>query len=150
MKRMKEYFTYEEPSAFVSVSNTPPRLFRQERDWTCSVACIRTLLSGRTAEVPSENEFIEKFGLVPGPHYTDEFLAKGMLSPARTVKTHKNFRPEEIGPIKVIIGVWLLRSELERWSVKFLGDGLGSSFGVAGCREIHHNGLAIRRGRRAR
>ena len=40
-----------------------------------------------------------------------------------------------IGPIKVIIGVWLLRSELERWSVKFLGDGLGSSFGVAGCRE---------------
>lgn len=55
------------------------------------------LLSGRTAEVPSENEFIEKFGLVPGPHYTDEFLAKGMLSPARTVKTHKNFRPEEIG-----------------------------------------------------
>ena len=97
MKRMKEYFTYEEPSAFVSVSNTPPRLFRQERDWTCSVACIRTLLSGRTAEVPSENEFIEKFGLVPGPHYTDEFLAKGMLSPARIVKTHKNFRPEEIG-----------------------------------------------------
>lgn len=32
MKRMKEYFTYEEPSAFVSVSNTPPRFFRQERD----------------------------------------------------------------------------------------------------------------------
>ena len=55
MKRMKEYFTYEEPSAFVSVSNTPPRLFRQERDWTCSVACIRTLLSRRNAVVPSEN-----------------------------------------------------------------------------------------------
>lgn len=34
---------------------------------------------------------------MPGPHYTDEFLAKGMLSPARTVKTHKSFRPEEIG-----------------------------------------------------
>lgn len=69
----------------------------RKRQARLRAACIRTLLSGRTAEVPSENEFIEKFGLVPGPHYTDEFLAKGMLSPARTVKTHKNFRPEEIG-----------------------------------------------------
>lgn len=91
MKRMKEYFTYEEPSAFVSVSNTPPRLFRQERDWTCSVACIRTLLSGRTAEVPSENEFIEKFGLVPGPHYTDEFLAKGMCRRPEPSKRTRTF-----------------------------------------------------------
>lgn len=43
MKCMKEYFSYEEPFVHISISNTPPRLFRPERDWTCSIASIRTL-----------------------------------------------------------------------------------------------------------
>lgn len=97
MERIREFFTYEKPQGYISVSNTPPRLYRQERDWTCSVACIRTLLSGRVAEVASENEFIEKFGLVPGPHYVDELIEKQMLAPARVVKTNRSFAGEKIG-----------------------------------------------------
>ena len=97
MERIREFFTYEKPQGYISVSNTPPRLYRQERDWTCSIACIRTLLSGRVTEVASENEFIEKFELVPGPHYVDEMIEKQMLAPARVVKTNRNFAKEKIG-----------------------------------------------------
>lgn len=97
MNRIKEYFKYEEPTTFTSASNTPPQLFRQERDWTCSIACIRTLLSGRTPNVPSENDYIEKYELKAGPHYVDEILEKQMLVPARIIKTHKNYQEPEIG-----------------------------------------------------
>ena len=97
MERIREFFTYEKPQGYISVSNTPPCLYRQERDWTCSIACIRTLLSGRVTEVASENEFIEKFELVPGPHYVDEMIEKQMLAPARVGKTNRNFAKEKIG-----------------------------------------------------
>jgi len=78
LKRKSEYFGNTVFPTLNSYANTPPMLIKQERDWTCSVACIRTILSA-FKEYPSEDSFISKFELIPGPHYTEEILAKKMF-----------------------------------------------------------------------
>lgn len=50
----------------------PRDLFRQERDWTCGVACLRTLMSG-IVPVPSETLFVFNNHLTPGPLYSRDF-----------------------------------------------------------------------------
>lgn len=44
---LNEYFPLDKPYPCngVTVGVIPPRLFKQEQDWTCSIACLRTLLS---------------------------------------------------------------------------------------------------------
>lgn len=97
MRRLREHFTYDEPSTYTSASNTPSELYPQERDWTCSVACIRTILSGVTKNIPSENEFLEKYNIEIGGHYVDEFIEKNMLFPAEEIRTHHDYKLDEIG-----------------------------------------------------
>lgn len=54
--------------------------FRQERDWTCSIACIRTLLSSFLDVVPSEDFFVIKYGLSPSVYYSKDIKKLDILS----------------------------------------------------------------------
>lgn len=51
---------------------SPDELYKQERDWTCGVACIRTLASG-IITVPSETLFISNNDLIPGSFGSKDF-----------------------------------------------------------------------------
>lgn len=62
------------------VSNPPVNMFPQETDWTCSIACVRTLLSGVVEKVPSEEELVKKYEMTPGPYYSKDMKKRGMFS----------------------------------------------------------------------
>lgn len=57
----------------------PQRLFGQERDWTCCLACVRSLVSGLVT-VPAEDELIKRYGFVPGPIYSKQIKESGALN----------------------------------------------------------------------
>lgn len=80
MERRNEYFEHQELEHQLVESRTPSRLFPQETDWTCSIACIRTILSGLQEYVPSEQEFVKKYHLSPGPYYSRDIQALGLLN----------------------------------------------------------------------
>lgn len=61
------------------VSNAPKKLFPQETDWTCSIACIRTILSGIIENVPSEEYYVNTYKMIPGPHYSGNIKELGIL-----------------------------------------------------------------------
>lgn len=46
--------------------------YKQEHDWTCSVACLRTI--ART--IKSEQEIVEELGMERGAYYSDFFYEK--------------------------------------------------------------------------
>ena len=77
--RRKEYFEGNAIGHKNVVARQPKQLFPQETDWTCSVACLRTMLSGLVREVPGEEELVEKYGLTPGPWYSQDIKKLGML-----------------------------------------------------------------------
>lgn len=79
MNRKFEYFEQHELEHKTVESRTPKRLFPQERDWTCAVACIRTMLSGLQKQVPPEQEIVEKYHLIPGPYYSGDIKDLGLL-----------------------------------------------------------------------
>lgn len=68
---LKEYFVdpprRHEPVR--PVACMPGAFCRQERDWTCSAACVRTLASGLCG-VPSEDVLVAGAHLEPGPQYS--------------------------------------------------------------------------------
>lgn len=79
MDRIREYFTGNENSyPDRCISNVPPKLYRQERDWSCSIACLRSLLSARGTEL-TEEKLIGMYGMTPGPHYSKDM--KGVPLP---------------------------------------------------------------------
>lgn len=82
MKRKSEYFIgdIQEISIKHNILHAPNMVYHQERDWTCSIACLRSLLSGVLDKVPSEDEIIEKYRLTPGPHYSKELKSLGICS----------------------------------------------------------------------
>lgn len=96
MKRLCEYFQYDKPCSYGSYSSTPPVLYPQERDWTCSVACIRSILSAFDKKVPSEDELIKRFDLKKGPHYTDEICQKRMFGNNRKIFSSLDCEAEDI------------------------------------------------------
>lgn len=79
MKR--KYELYEEIKLLHDrvTTNAPKKLYPQETDWTCSVACIRTLLSGIIENVPSEEFYVETYEMKPGPHYSKDIKKLGIL-----------------------------------------------------------------------
>lgn len=54
-------------------------LCAQETDWTCSVACIRTMLSGIGNEIPSESDIVNEYSMQPGPYYSRDIKRIGIL-----------------------------------------------------------------------
>jgi hypothetical protein len=61
------------------ISNPPRTLYPQERDWTCSIACIRTIIAPFAQKLPSEDFYIEKFKLEPGPLYSKDIKNLNIL-----------------------------------------------------------------------
>lgn len=55
------------------------KLFAQETDWTCQIACIRTILSGLCENVPEESYFTTKYKMTPGPYYSHDIKKLGIL-----------------------------------------------------------------------
>ena len=76
---MKKCSEIHKTGVYISCSMVPPQLCRQERSWTCSVAAVRTILSAFSNKVLKEAEFIKKYDLVKGPHYTEEIISKKMF-----------------------------------------------------------------------
>ena len=72
MMRKEVYFKKRVTEEHDSVSMTPPALYRQEADWTCAIACVRTILSGVTEEIPAEDAIAGRYQLVPGPQYSKD------------------------------------------------------------------------------
>lgn len=58
---------------------SPLSFYRQERDWTCAVACIRSILSGILDNVPTEEEFITNYKLKPNPYYSRDIKTYHLL-----------------------------------------------------------------------
>ena len=80
MSRAKEYFKATNKVLFNSSSSAKvKRLYKQERDWTCSLACIRTILSGVGKKVYKEDYYIKKFKMKPGPYYSKDIKRIGLL-----------------------------------------------------------------------
>lgn len=79
---MKRKFEFYEPIKLLHdkvVANAPKRLYPQETDWTCSLACIRTMLSGFIENVPDEDFYVEKYKMEPGPYYSKDIKKIGIL-----------------------------------------------------------------------
>ena len=77
-KRMSEYFMPSKESREKSYGRIPAKLYKQERDWTCAIACIRTMLSAFDEE-KEEAWYIEKYNLAPGPHFSKDIKRIGIL-----------------------------------------------------------------------
>ena len=63
-----------------AIANPPKTFYRQETDWTCSIACIRTMMSGFLTQVPGEEELVQQFQLTPGPHYSKQIKERQILA----------------------------------------------------------------------
>lgn len=85
MKRKSEYFGEGSLRHKKVVTNAPVMLYPQERDWTCVFACIRTILSGITEEVPGEDCYVENYRLNPGPRYSKDIKELQLLSAYDTI-----------------------------------------------------------------
>lgn len=79
MIRKEEVFKKKELLSKDAVSNTPKKLYPQERDWTCAFACIRTMLSSVEEEVLAEDVYVERYQLTPGPYYSKDIKAREVL-----------------------------------------------------------------------
>ena len=72
MQRKHQLFTPNIIKYNQNISNVPKIFYPQERDQTCSIACIRTILSGLIDDIPSENDIINKNNMQPGPYYSKD------------------------------------------------------------------------------
>ena len=71
-ERKCEYFKSEEKVEKEEVAiMTPKYLFRQERDWTCSIACLRSITSSMKS-LGSEDKIFKKYDLKPSPYYSKD------------------------------------------------------------------------------
>jgi hypothetical protein len=61
------------------VTQSPPVFYPQEKDWTCFLGCIRTILTGITEDIPSEEEFVEKYQLEKKPYFSEDIKNSEML-----------------------------------------------------------------------
>jgi len=70
MQRKQEYFKEdlrdEYGTPIGTVCSSVRAVYPQERDWTCSIACLRTLLSASKVNI-SEDELISKCNISVGP-----------------------------------------------------------------------------------
>ena len=77
-KRMSEYFQPNGEYREFCVGRTPKKLYKQERDWTCAIACIRTMLSAFNEE-KDEAWYVDTYQMVPGPHFSKDIKRLGIL-----------------------------------------------------------------------
>lgn len=78
--RKHELFPENNVKINISVSNCPPVFHRQERDWTCAFACIRTIMSCSQQRWLSEDDIIKKYRLSPKPYFSSDIKKLGILN----------------------------------------------------------------------
>lgn len=89
----REYFGKVEKLQKIDMATSPIKnTYKQERDWTCSIASLRTILSSALKEVPDENYFIERYKLEPGPIYSRDICNWDILE-------HVEFGSSKYSPI---------------------------------------------------
>ena len=54
-------------------------LFPQERDWTCSIACLRSILSGFYEDIPTEQYILNSLQLTPGPYFSKDIKKQQII-----------------------------------------------------------------------
>ena len=62
-----------------SHSLTPPKLYQQKKDWTCAIACIRSILSAFDIKQSEEN-IINHYSLKPKPLFSKDIKKLNMFS----------------------------------------------------------------------
>lgn len=80
MKREQVLFGPADVKCREALYGNARRLYPQEKDWTCSLACIRTLLSGFVPHVDGESFFLELYGMKPGPWFSKDLKKLGILA----------------------------------------------------------------------
>lgn len=76
-----------------SVFNVPRELHYQERDWTCSIAVLRSITSS-VLNIGTEDEIVDMYGFTPGPHYSQEFKDKGVLDEKAVISCYGCDNPD--------------------------------------------------------
>lgn len=78
--RKQEYFQQKNEINFHrSTAFKPFLLYKQERDWTCSIAYIRTITASLYTIRFTEDWYIHQYHLKPGPYYSKDILKLGIL-----------------------------------------------------------------------
>lgn len=95
--RKRELFSEEKTGKMRNVSRFPKTLYPQERDWTCSIACIRTMLSGMPESAASEDDYIKKYALTPAPYYSRQIKALGVLDGLDVLFGCDSAKPANLG-----------------------------------------------------
>ena len=69
---IRDYFgeVFKSPVNYVITDKNFLKLHRQHHDWTCSVACLRSILKLSM----TEDEFVTQFAMTPGPFYSKDFV----------------------------------------------------------------------------
>ena len=61
-----------------STACVPSALYPQMFDWTCSIACIRSITSG-IIDMPDDITLVKSLNLKPGPYYSKDLKALNIL-----------------------------------------------------------------------
>lgn len=78
--RKAEYFNSPKKLSISSnISRLPSKLYLQERDWTCSIACMRSITSS-IRYLGDEDNIVNKYAMKPGPFYSEQIKKLGVLS----------------------------------------------------------------------
>lgn len=83
--RKYELFSENNAKINISVSNCPPFFYKQERDWTCAFACIRTIMSYSQQKWLSEDDIIKKYRLSPKPYFSSDVKKLGILNDVKAI-----------------------------------------------------------------
>ncbi len=78
--RKSQYFDKITTQKHNSCGNIPPKLFPQETDWTCAIACIRTMISAFESDLKSEEYYVKAHNIKMGPQYSQQIKNYGILN----------------------------------------------------------------------
>ena len=100
MKRRKhEYFSKASKLKINKcIYSNVTKLYKQNHDWTCSVACIRTIMSPIKSFKLTEDDIIDKYNLKPGPEYSKDIKRISLLKDYDTIygTDKKDFTLEDL------------------------------------------------------
>lgn len=98
MKIINEYFGETPDVKGPSIVNTPVNFYRQERDWTCSIACVRTVISAFNNNI-SEEQIIKDNNLKMGGQHIEDMKKWSCFKDLK-------LESQETRPIKDIQGLY--------------------------------------------
>lgn len=82
MKRMpSELFEQKETMQWVNIANVPITLYQQDYDWTCPIACLRSVLFALSPQNIDKGDlhYISTYNLFPKPYFSKDFKEKNII-----------------------------------------------------------------------